>query len=107
MNTLANNMQKAWMDEQVNEFAFSPFLRGTSGSRLPSNWKVYIGLVSQLQLPIAYNVKQIILHENYDPVTKDNDIALLKLSKSASKFVHTHTQNYEYISTQVHMTYNT
>ncbi|XP_048042858.1 transmembrane protease serine 13b [Megalobrama amblycephala] len=52
--------------------------------QLPSNWKVYIGLVSQLQLPIPYFVKQIILHEKYDPVTKNNDIALLKLNKQAS-----------------------
>lgn len=69
---------------------FSPFLRGTPGSQLPSNWRVYIGLVSQLQLLSPYNVKQIILHENYDSATKNNDIALLKLSKPASKFVHLH-----------------
>uniref|UniRef100_A0A8C1C9A8 Transmembrane serine protease 13b n=2 Tax=Cyprinus carpio TaxID=7962 RepID=A0A8C1C9A8_CYPCA len=60
------------------------FPKGTPGSQLPSNWRVYIGLVSQLQLLSPYNVKQIILHENYDPATKNNDIALLKLSKPAS-----------------------
>ncbi|XP_052446371.1 transmembrane protease serine 13b [Carassius gibelio] len=59
------------------------FPKGTSSSQLP-NWKVYIGLVSQLQLPSPYYVKQIILHENYDSTTKNNDIALLKLSKPAS-----------------------
>ncbi|KAF4113125.1 hypothetical protein G5714_005670 [Onychostoma macrolepis] len=57
------------------------------GTQLPSNWKVYIGLVSQHQLPSPYNVQQIILHENYDPGTKNNDIALLKLSKPASKIL--------------------
>ncbi len=71
----------------MNDLLFSPFLRGT---KLPSNWKVYIGLVSQHRLPSPHNVKQIILHENYDPATKNNDIALLKLSTPASKFVHTH-----------------
>ncbi|XP_016146250.1 transmembrane protease serine 13b isoform X1 [Sinocyclocheilus grahami] len=60
------------------------FPKETLGSQLPSNWRVYIGLVSQLQLPSPYNVKQIILHKNYDPATKNNDIALLKLSKPAS-----------------------
>ncbi|XP_043095485.1 transmembrane protease serine 13b isoform X2 [Puntigrus tetrazona] len=60
------------------------FPKGTTGSQLPSNWKVYIGLVSQLQLPNPYNVKQIILHQNYDPASNNNDIALLKLSKPAS-----------------------
>ncbi|KTG37495.1 hypothetical protein cypCar_00000472 [Cyprinus carpio] len=53
-------------------------------SQLPNNWKVYIGLVSQLRPPSPYSVKQIILHENYDSATKNNDIALLKLSKPAS-----------------------
>lgn len=82
----------------MNDLLFSPFFRETIGSKLPSNWRVYIGLVSQLQRPSPYNVKQIILHENYDTTTKNNDIALLKLSTPASKFVHTHIQNYEYIS---------
>ncbi|KAK7164784.1 hypothetical protein R3I94_003239 [Phoxinus phoxinus] len=60
------------------------FPKEPTGSQSPSNWKVYIGLVSQVQLPSPYYVKQIILHENYDPATKDNDIALLKLNKPAS-----------------------
>uniref|UniRef100_A0A673N960 Transmembrane protease serine 13-like n=1 Tax=Sinocyclocheilus rhinocerous TaxID=307959 RepID=A0A673N960_9TELE len=60
------------------------FPKETLGSQLPSNWRVYIGLVSQLRLPSPYNVKKIILHKNYDPATKNNDIALLKLSKTAS-----------------------
>lgn len=105
MNTLVNNIQKAWMDEQMNEFSFSPsFLRENPSYQLPSNWKVYIGLVSQLQLPSPYFVKQIILHEKYDPVTKNNDIALLKLNKQASEFIHTHTktQSYKFFITQVH-----
>lgn len=85
------------MDGWTNEWiSFPPFfLRETPGSQLPSNWKVYIGLVSQLQLPSPYFVKQIILHENYDPATKNNDIALLKLNNPASEFIHTqkHTQS--------------
>ncbi|XP_039514631.1 transmembrane protease serine 13b isoform X2 [Pimephales promelas] len=60
------------------------FPKDTRDSQLPSNWKVYIGLVSQLRLPSPYYVKQIILHEKYDPVTKNNDIALLKLNTPAS-----------------------
>lgn len=83
---------------------FSPFLRETRDSQLPSNWKVYIGLVSQLRLPSPYYVKQIILHENYDPATKDNDIALLKLNKPASEFVHRHkhTQSHIYYSSTLY-----
>ncbi|XP_067294579.1 transmembrane protease serine 13b isoform X2 [Pseudorasbora parva] len=52
--------------------------------QVPSNWKVYIGLVSQLRLPSPYYVNQIILHENYDPKTNNYDIALLKLARPAS-----------------------
>ncbi|XP_051977881.1 transmembrane protease serine 13-like isoform X1 [Xyrauchen texanus] len=60
------------------------FPQETSDYLLPSNWKVYIGMVSQLKLPSPYNVKQIIVHENYDPETKNNDIALLKLNRPVS-----------------------
>ncbi|KAK2911901.1 hypothetical protein QQF64_027766 [Cirrhinus molitorella] len=60
------------------------FPKETPGSQSPSNWKVYIGLVSQLRLPDPYYVKRIILHANYDSATKNNDIALLKLTKPAS-----------------------
>ncbi|XP_057184052.1 transmembrane protease serine 13b isoform X2 [Triplophysa rosa] len=49
-----------------------------------SNWRVFVGLVSQLNLPNPYYLKQIILHENYNTRTKDNDIALLKLETSIS-----------------------
>lgn len=89
----------------MSEFSLFPsFLRETPGSQLPSNWKVYIGLVSQLHLPSPYFVKQIILHENYDPETKNNDIALLKLDNPASEFIHkTHTKlQIIYFITQVH-----
>jgi len=78
----------------MNELS-SPFLRDTRDSQLPSNWKVYIGLVSQLRLPSPYYVKQIILHEKYDPVTKNNDIALLKLNTPASEFVHRHKHKHK------------
>ncbi|XP_073697444.1 transmembrane protease serine 13b [Garra rufa] len=60
------------------------FPKGTAGSQSPGNWKVYIGFVSQLRLPTPYSVQQIILHEKYDSTTKNNDIALLKLTKPAS-----------------------
>ncbi|RXN05213.1 transmembrane protease serine 13-like isoform X1 [Labeo rohita] len=59
------------------------FPKATSGSRLPSNWRVYISVVSQLRLPNPYYVNKIILHENYDSTTKNYDIALLKLTKPA------------------------
>ncbi|TRY57386.1 hypothetical protein DNTS_024966, partial [Danionella cerebrum] len=60
------------------------FPKDTPSSLLPSNWRVYIGFVSQLNLPSPYYVKQIIVNDHYDETTKDNDIALLKLSTPAS-----------------------
>ncbi|XP_028839290.1 transmembrane protease serine 13b [Denticeps clupeoides] len=52
----------------------------SDGYQLPANWRIYMGMVSQLKLPPAYTVKQIITHENYNPETHENDIALLKLN---------------------------
>ncbi|XP_063337905.1 polyserase-2-like [Pelmatolapia mariae] len=49
----------------------------------PSRWKVYLGLQSlQGENPnkVSRNVAKIILHPNYDSVTNNNDIALLRLS---------------------------
>ncbi|XP_051967354.1 transmembrane protease serine 13b [Xyrauchen texanus] len=60
------------------------FSQEKSDYLLPSNWKVYIGMVSQLKLPSLYNVKKITIHENYDPDTKNNDIALLILNRPVS-----------------------
>ncbi|XP_041850923.1 transmembrane protease serine 13a [Melanotaenia boesemani] len=46
----------------------------------PENWKVYGGLVSLDGLPQPYLVKKILLNENYNNRTNDQDIALLKLT---------------------------
>lgn len=48
---------------------------------LAENWKVYGGVVSLKRLPEPYLVEKIILSENYNSVTNDQDIALLKLTK--------------------------
>ncbi|KAJ7990382.1 hypothetical protein DPEC_G00299710 [Dallia pectoralis] len=45
-----------------------------------SRWRVYVGVVSQNKLPAPYLVKKIIVNENYDNQTNDQDIAMLKLS---------------------------
>lgn len=45
------------------------------------SWKVYGGVVSQESLPTPYLVKKIILNENYNSQTNDQDIALLKLTR--------------------------
>lgn len=50
-------------------------------SLLAENWKVYGGVVSLNRLPEPYLVERIILSENYNSVTNDQDIALLKLTK--------------------------
>lgn len=60
------------------------FPKDTAGILELSNWRVFVGLVSQLNLPNPYYLKQIILHENYNTKTHDNDIALLKLETSVS-----------------------
>ncbi|XP_077467777.1 transmembrane protease serine 13a isoform X1 [Stigmatopora argus] len=53
-------------------------------ARDPKYWRVYAGTVSQDDLPVPFLVEKIILHENYNNVTKDYDIALLKLSAPVS-----------------------
>lgn len=45
----------------------------------PKNWEVFGGVVSLDSLPQRYKVEKIILNENYNTTTNDNDIALLKL----------------------------
>lgn len=53
----------------------------TDGASLvASNWKVYGGVVSLVALPRPYQVKRIIINENYDSRTNDQDITLLKLA---------------------------
>lgn len=49
-------------------------------SLVASKWKVYGGVVSLLALPRPYQVKRILINENYDSRTNDQDIALLKLA---------------------------
>ncbi|XP_069004206.1 transmembrane protease serine 13a [Embiotoca jacksoni] len=44
------------------------------------NWSVYGGLVSLDGLPEPYRVEKILLNENYDRKTNDQDVALLKLT---------------------------
>ncbi|TNN51406.1 Transmembrane protease serine 13 [Liparis tanakae] len=51
---------------------------------LAGNWKVYGGLVSLDQLPAPYLVERIIVNENYDSSTNDQDVALLKLKSPVS-----------------------
>ncbi|KAM6987469.1 transmembrane protease serine 13a [Tautogolabrus adspersus] len=43
------------------------------------NWQVYGGMVSLDSLPSPYLVDRIILNDNYNTTTNDQDIALLKL----------------------------
>ncbi|XP_010871385.2 transmembrane protease serine 13a [Esox lucius] len=45
-----------------------------------SRWRVYGGVVSQKKLPTPYLVEKIIVNENYDNKTNDQDIALLRLA---------------------------
>ncbi|KAA0717241.1 Transmembrane protease serine 13 [Triplophysa tibetana] len=61
------------------------FPSDTAGMQEISNWRVFVGIVSQGNLPNPYYLKQIILHENYNSETHDNDIALLRLEKSISR----------------------
>uniref|UniRef100_A0A8D3BLQ9 Peptidase S1 domain-containing protein n=1 Tax=Scophthalmus maximus TaxID=52904 RepID=A0A8D3BLQ9_SCOMX len=56
------------------------FPRGNSMTLSAKNWKVYAGVVSLKSLPHPYLVKKILLSENYDNKTNDQDVALLKLA---------------------------
>ncbi|KAG7483951.1 hypothetical protein MATL_G00043760 [Megalops atlanticus] len=57
------------------------FPKESSSSLVPSNWRVYGGVVSQNRLNTPYLVQKIIINEFYDPDTNDFDIALLKLKQ--------------------------
>ncbi|XP_030638892.1 transmembrane protease serine 13b [Chanos chanos] len=59
------------------------FPEETDGARNPSYWRVYIGMVSQYNLPLPYYISKIILNENYNSDTSNYDIALLKLTEPA------------------------
>ncbi|XP_020773700.2 LOW QUALITY PROTEIN: transmembrane protease serine 13a [Boleophthalmus pectinirostris] len=49
-------------------------------SQIATNWAVYAGVVTLDKLPQPHQVAVIILSENYDSNTNDQDIALLKLA---------------------------
>lgn len=56
------------------------FQSSNSLAPLPNNWKVYSGVVDLDNLPTPYLVQSIVLNENYNSDTNDQDIALLKLT---------------------------
>ncbi|KAM7413081.1 hypothetical protein PAMA_020455 [Pampus argenteus] len=56
------------------------FPRSNPFSLSPKNWKVYAGVVSLDSLTQPYMVQKIILNENYNDKTNDQDVALLKLT---------------------------
>nr|XP_046245101.1 transmembrane protease serine 13a isoform X2 [Scatophagus argus] len=56
------------------------FPRSNPSSLSARNWKVYSGVVSLNRLPQPYLVEKIILNENYNTQTNDQDIAMLKLT---------------------------
>uniref|UniRef100_A0A8C2Z860 Transmembrane serine protease 13b n=1 Tax=Cyclopterus lumpus TaxID=8103 RepID=A0A8C2Z860_CYCLU len=60
------------------------FPRSNAFALLEDNWRVYGGVVSLDALPAPYLVKRIILSENYNSVTNDQDVALLKLTSPVS-----------------------
>ncbi|XP_035535314.1 transmembrane protease serine 13a [Morone saxatilis] len=55
------------------------FPKGNTLTLLAENWKVYSGAVSLDRLPQPYLVKKILLNENYNSKTNDQDVALIKL----------------------------
>ncbi|XP_066515210.1 transmembrane protease serine 13-like [Hoplias malabaricus] len=57
------------------------FPRDSTSAQFPSNWRVYLGVVSLNLLPSPYSVDEITIHELYNSQTNDYDIALLKLSQ--------------------------
>ncbi|KAJ8256526.1 hypothetical protein COCON_G00186780 [Conger conger] len=57
------------------------FPRSSPSGSDASIWKVYLGNFTQDNLPTPYYVESIILNENYDSKTNDQDIALLKLTE--------------------------
>ncbi|XP_026221783.1 transmembrane protease serine 13a [Anabas testudineus] len=56
------------------------FPRNNALALLAENWKVYGGFISLDKLPLPYLVKKILLNENYNNKTNDQDVALLKLA---------------------------
>ncbi|XP_026154539.1 transmembrane protease serine 13a [Mastacembelus armatus] len=56
------------------------FPRSNSLVLTVERWKVYVGMVSQDTLPQPYLVKTILLKEDYNNKTNDQDVALLRLT---------------------------
>ncbi|XP_061537727.1 transmembrane protease serine 13a [Phycodurus eques] len=56
------------------------FPRSNPSMLSPQFWRVYAGALSLNNLPEPFMVEKIILNENYDDRTNDQDIALLKLA---------------------------
>ncbi|KAK2847235.1 hypothetical protein Q5P01_010234 [Channa striata] len=56
------------------------FPRSNSMALSPENWKVYAAIISLDRLTTAYQLKKILLNENYNNKTNDQDVALLKLT---------------------------
>lgn len=54
--------------------------RSNPSALLPQFWQVYAGVLSLNNLPTPLAVERIILNENYNNITNDQDIALLKLA---------------------------
>lgn len=51
---------------------------------MANNWKAYVGVVSLNDVLTSYSVERIILNENYDSNTNDQDVALLKLASQVN-----------------------
>ncbi|KAF7218912.1 transmembrane protease serine 13a [Nothobranchius furzeri] len=48
--------------------------------RVASNWRVFAGIVSLMDQPRPYLIERILVNENYNSDTNDQDVALLKLT---------------------------
>ncbi|XP_040037755.2 transmembrane protease serine 13a [Gasterosteus aculeatus] len=60
------------------------FPRSNTFALLANNWKAYVGVVSLNDVLTSYSVERIILNENYDSNTNDQDVALLKLASQVN-----------------------
>ncbi|XP_034556373.1 transmembrane protease serine 13a [Notolabrus celidotus] len=63
-----------------NDFALTAAHCFPRDSNTTEKWELYGGVVNLDSLPQPYQVEKIILNENYNSKTNDQDIALLKLS---------------------------
>lgn len=61
------------------ELFFVLICSSNSLSLSTEHWKVYVGLMSLTRPTQPYMVKKIILNNNYNSKTNDQDVALLKL----------------------------